>query len=187
MTDNKLTAVETRHAVDAIIEKTEEFVQKKLVDEVLTVGNHADGPYLLLKLTAQTAGNVRVTSDACPERSRGEQRATVQRLLLANGGNKIGEKIASVGWDGSVYPDQFWRNYSLGNVKDKTFKEIWENPDEPVLGKLRKKSEFADKRCLTCKWFDLCKGNFRFLGAESDTKYWLNEPACYLTDEEITE
>lgn len=177
MTDNKLTAVETRHAVDKIIEKTKEFVQKKLVDEVLTVGNHADGPYLLLKLTAQTAGNVRVTSD--------ERRATAQRLLLANGGNKIGEKIASVGWDGSVYPDQFWWNYPVGNVKDKTFKEIWENSNEPVLGKLRKKSEFADKRCLRCKWFDLCKGNFRFLGAESDTKYWLNEPACYLTDEEI--
>ena len=179
MTDNKLTAVETRRTVDAIIEKTREFVQKKLVDEVLTVGNHADGPYLLLKLTAQTAGNVRVTSD--------ERRATAQQLLLANGGNKIGEKIASVGWDGSVYPDQFWRNYSLGNVKNQTFKEIWENPDEPVLNKLRKKSEFADKRCLRCKWFDLCKGNFRFLGAESDAKYWLNEPPCYLADEEITE
>lgn len=174
-----LTPQQIRQAVDTIIEKTKEFVQKKLVDEVLTVGNHADGPYLLLKLTAQTAGNVRVTSD--------ERRATAQRLLLANGGNKIGEKIASVGWDGSVYPDQFWWNYPVGNVKDKTFKEIWENSNEPVLNKLRKKDEFADKRCLTCKWFDLCKGNFRFLGAESDTKYWLNEPACYLTDEEITE
>jgi radical SAM protein with 4Fe4S-binding SPASM domain len=172
-----LTPQQTRQAVDAIIEKTKEFVQKKRVDEVLTVGNHADGPYLLLKLTAQTAGNVRVTSD--------ERRATAQRLLLANGGNKIGEKIASVGWDGSVYPDQFWWNYPVGNVKDKTFKEIWENSNEPVLGKLRKKSEFADKRCLTCKWFDLCKGNFRFLGTQSDAKYWLNEPACYLTDEEI--
>jgi hypothetical protein len=32
----------------------------------------------------------------------------------------------------------------------------------------------------------LCKGNFRFLGIEADDKYWLNEPACYLTDEEIT-
>jgi radical SAM protein with 4Fe4S-binding SPASM domain len=169
------TPQQTRQAVDKIIEKTKEFVQKKLVDEVLTVGNHADGPYLL----------IRVTSDACPERSRGERRATAKQLLLANGGNKIGEKIASVGWDGSVYPDQFWRNYSLGNVKDKTFRQIWNNPDEQVLNKLRNKSNFAYKRCLRCKWFDLCKGNFRFLGTQSDTKYWLNEPACYLTDEEI--
>jgi len=162
-----LNADQTRHAVDTIIEKTKEFVQKELVDEVLTVGNHTDGPYLL----------IRITSD--------EQRATAQRLLLTNGGNKIGEKIASVGWDGSVYPDQFWRNYSLGNVKNQTFKEIWNNPDEPVLKKLRNKSEFADKRCLRCKWFDLCKGNFRFLGSDPSEKNWLLEPSCYLADEEI--
>jgi radical SAM protein with 4Fe4S-binding SPASM domain len=162
-----LTPQQTRQAVDAIIEKTKEFVQKKLVDEVLTVGNHTDGPYLL----------IRITSD--------ERRATAKHLLLANGGNKIGEKIASVGWDGSVYPDQFWRNYSLGNVKNQTFKEIWENSDEPVLGKLRKKDEFADKRCLRCKWFDLCKGNFRFLGSDPSEKNWLLEPPCYLADEEI--
>jgi radical SAM protein with 4Fe4S-binding SPASM domain len=174
-----LTPQQTRLAVDTIIEKTNEFVQKKLVDEVLTVGNHADGPFLLLKLMAQTAGNVRVTSD--------ERRATAQRLLLANGGNKIGEKIASVTWDGSVHPDQFWRNYSLGNVKDKTFRQIWNNPDEPVLNKLRNKSKFADKRCLRCKWFDLCKGNFRFLGSDPAEKNWLLEPPCYLADDEITE
>jgi radical SAM protein with 4Fe4S-binding SPASM domain len=169
-----LTPQQTRQAVDTIIEKTEEFVQKKLVDEVLTVGNHADGPYLLLKLQQNSTSKdaARTTHNA-------------RRFLLANGGNNIGEKIASVGWDGSVYPDQFWRNYPVGNVKDKTFKEIWENPDEPVLNKLRNKSKFADKRCLTCKWFDLCKGNFRFLGSDADIKYWLNEPACYLTDEEI--
>ena len=162
-----LTPQQTRNAVDTIIEKTKEFVQKKLVDEVLTVGNHADGPYLL----------IRVTSD--------EQRATAKQLLLANGGNKTGEKIASVGWDGSVHPDQFWRNYSLGNVKNKTFKEIWDNPDEPVLNKLRNKSTFADKRCLRCKWFNLCKGNFRFLGSDPSEKNWLLEPPCYLTDAEI--
>ncbi|MFZ0034078.1 MAG: radical SAM protein, partial [Sedimentisphaerales bacterium] len=130
-----LTPQQTRQAVDAIIEKTGELVQKKLVDEVLTVGNHADGPYLLLKMTKE----------------KNHRFEKAGQLLLANGGNKIGEKIASVGWDGSVYPDQFWRNYSLGNVKNQTFKEIWNNPDEPVLNKLRNKSEFADKRCLRCK------------------------------------
>ncbi len=178
ITDNKnklnterytLNTVETRQAVDTIIEKTKEFVQKKLVDEVLTVGNHADGPYLLLKMTQE----------------QNQRYEKTRELLLANGGNKTGEKIASVSWNGNVYPDQFWWNYSLGNVKDKTFKEIWDNPTEPVLNKLRKKSEFADKRCLRCKWFDLCKGNFRFLGTKANDEYWLNEPPCYLADEEI--
>jgi radical SAM protein with 4Fe4S-binding SPASM domain len=166
-----LTPQQTRQAVDTIIEKTEEFVQKKLVDEVLTVGNHADGPYLLLKMAQ--------------EKNRLYEKA--RQLLLANGGNKIGEKIACVRWDGNAHPDQFWWNYSVGNVKDKTFKKIWGNSNEPVLNKLRKKSEFADKRCLRCKWFDLCKGNFRFLGSDPAEKNWLLEPPCYLADEEITE
>jgi radical SAM protein with 4Fe4S-binding SPASM domain len=166
-----LSPEQTRDVVDVIIEKTSRFVKRKLVDEVLTVGNHADGPYLLAKM----------------EKEKNENFHKAMEFLLTNGGNRIGEKIGCIGWDGSVHPDQFWRNYSLGNIKDKTFRQIWENSTEPVLNKLRNKSKFADKRCLKCRWFNLCKGNFRFLGDETDDKYWLNEPACYLTDEEITD
>jgi len=164
-----LSAEKTRQVLDVIIKKTADFARKALLDEVLTVDNHADGPYLLVKMAKEN----------------NQRYENARQLLLANGGNKIGQKIACVGWSGSVHPDQFWRNYSLGNVKDKTFKQIWENSKEPVLSKLRNKAQFADPRCRSCKWFDLCKGNFRFLGAETDAEYWLNEPACYLTDEEI--
>jgi radical SAM protein with 4Fe4S-binding SPASM domain len=167
--EEALTPTETRSAIDTIIEKTSDFVKKGLLDEVLTVGNHADGPYVLTRMIKE----------------KSKYYETAKQLLLVNGGNKIGEKIACVGWDGNIYPDQFWRNYSLGNVRDKTFRQIWQNSDEPVLHKLHNKHKFADGRCKKCKWFDLCKGNFRFLDAESDIKYWLNEPACYLTDDEI--
>ncbi len=168
--DNQiLTSEQTRQILDVIIEQTRDFVTKGFIDEALTVDNHADGPYLLTKMRK--------------ENNPGYEAA--RRLLLINGGNKVGEKIGCVSWDGNVYPDQFWRNYSLGNIKDKTFKQIWENPDEPMLNKLRNKLQFADKRCLRCRWFDLCKGNYRFLGNYADDEYWLNEPACYLTEEEI--
>jgi radical SAM protein with 4Fe4S-binding SPASM domain len=164
-----LNKQQTRAVLDVIIEKTDDFAGKGLIDEVLTVGNHADGPYLLVKMQKEKSGNFHRAG----------------KLLLANGGNRIGEKIGCVGWDGSIYPDQFWRNYSLGNIKDKTFRQIWEDTTDPVLNKLRNKKQFADARCLRCKWFDLCKGNFRFLSTEADDRYWLNEPACYLNDEEI--
>lgn len=169
LNDQSPTIEQIRTAVDKIIENTKQAVQKNSIDEVLTVGNHADGPYLLLKMIAEKK----------PLYEKAEQ------LLLTNGGNKTGEKIACVAWDGRIHPDQFWRNYSLGNVKNKSFKEIWNNPDEPVLKKLRNKDKFADKRCLTCKWFDLCKGNFRFLGSEPAEKNWLLEPPCYLANSEI--
>ena len=175
--DEQILAPEqARQSIDTIIDRTDDFAKKALIDEVLTVDNHADGPYLLLRMAKETKNSKLKTKDY----------GMARRLLLANGGNKIGEKIACVSWNGSVYPDQFWRNYSLGNVKNKTFRQIWEDSTEPVLNKLRNKTQFADKRCQRCKWFDLCKGNFRFLGSETEYEYWLNEPACYLTDEEIS-
>jgi radical SAM protein with 4Fe4S-binding SPASM domain len=163
-----VSVADTRKVMDVIFERTNDFVSKGLLDEVLTVGNHADGPYLLVKMQQQ-----------------GKDIDQQKQLLLSNGGNRIGEKISCVDWKGEVFADQFWRSYSLGNVTQKTFKEIWTNPDEPVLQKLRNKSKFADKRCLKCKWFDLCKGNYRFLGEDPDIKNWRLEPDCYLTDAEI--
>jgi len=162
-------AEQTRRVVDVIMERTQDFVAKALVDEVLTVDNHADGPYLLITMKRQN-----------DPRYEG-----AKNLLLTNGGNKVGEKIVCVGWDGNVYPDQFWRNYSLGNVNRSALKAIWQNAGDPVLNKLRNKSRFADARCLKCRWFTLCKGNYRFLRHSSGDEHWLNEPACYLIDEEI--
>ena len=164
-----VTSEQTRQVLDTILDRTDELVKKDLVDEVLTVGNHADGPYLLLRMQK--------------ERRPGLDEA--RRLLMARGGNKIGEKIASVGWDGCVYADQFWRNYSLGRVTDRPFKEIWSDTSNAVLLRLRSKSTFADPRCLKCKFFELCRGNYRFLDSDPADDNWVNEPACYLTDEEI--
>jgi len=163
-----LTAKRTRSCVETIIELSRLCAEKGLVDEVLTVGNCADGPFLLTKMTAEKHPN----------------RETARKLLLNNGGNKTGDKIACVGWNGDVYADQFWRNYCLGSVREKTFKQIWYGNSDEVLKKIRDKSHFADARCLKCRWFDLCKGNFRFLGADTGNRQWLNEPPCYLTDEE---
>ena len=160
---------QTRATIETIIDRTRELVDKALVDEVLTVGNHADGPFLLRRMQR--------------ENHPGFDEA--QRLLLSNGGNRVGEKISCTSWDGTVYADQFWRNYPLGNVTERPFAEIWNDQSDPVLHKLRHKDTFADPRCLKCKWFALCKGNFRFLGDDPSDAQWRNEPPCYLTDEEI--
>jgi len=160
---------QAREAMNAILDCTAHAVAGGQVDEVLTVGNHADGPYLLLRLQR--------------ENSDGFQDA--RKLLLAAGGNKTGEGIVAVASDGTVHPDQFWRNYSLGNIRDKNFREVWTDTKDPVLMRLRDKSHFAHPRCRNCRWFDVCKGNYRFLGEDPADVNWLLEPDCYLTDDEI--
>jgi radical SAM protein with 4Fe4S-binding SPASM domain len=164
-----LTVEQTRRTMDLIIEMTAKAVKDSVVDEVLTVGNHADGPYLLVQMAQKNDPNIDVA----------------KKLLLSNGGNKIGEKLFCVGWQGNLYPDQFFRNYSLGSVKHSSVKDIISRNDDPVLDKLTDKHHFAHPRCLTCKWFEYCKGNYRFLGKDPAPQNWQNEPPCYLTDEQI--
>jgi len=166
-----LTPQQSRQAVDMILAQTKESVSRGDVDEVLTVGNHCDGPYLLIKLAAED----------------GRSFEQAKALLQTNGGNRVGENIACVSWDGNVYADQFWRNYSLGNVKEQSFGQIWQNDTELVLARLRNKGLYAAERCRRCKWFDLCRGNFRFLDTRAENKHWLNEPPCYLSDEEMAD
>jgi radical SAM protein with 4Fe4S-binding SPASM domain len=175
------TAAQIRIALDEIISRTAESVYKGCAEEVLTVGNHADGPYLLGRMHR--------------ENHHGYEAA--KELLARNGGNRTGQNIAAVSWEGSVHPDQFWRNYTLGNVLEKPFGQIWDNESDPVLRILRNKDTYCAARCATCKWFYLCKGNFRCpSGGEGlrgqsppyesiDLPDWFNEPPCYLMDAEI--
>jgi radical SAM protein with 4Fe4S-binding SPASM domain len=169
LTDSVPAPQQIRQALDTIIACTAEQVKQGAIEEVLTVGNHADGPYLLLKMLAENH----------PHRS------AALDLLTCAGGNRIGQNIAAINWDGQVFCDQFWRNYSLGSILDHSFREIWENENDPVLQILRKKRVYKDPKCARCRWFDLCLGNFRSLSGRPDIADWQNEPLCYLTEDEI--
>jgi radical SAM protein with 4Fe4S-binding SPASM domain len=158
-----------RKGLDTIIDLTEKYVKAGKLEEVLTVGNHADGPYLLMRMEREEHRNL---SDA-------------RMLLERASGNRIGQNITSINWDGQVYPDQFWRNYSLGNILEKPFGEIWENESDPVMSILRSKTEYKDPKCGRCRWFELCRGNFRSLSGKAELSDWQNEPVCHLSEEEI--
>jgi Fe-coproporphyrin III synthase len=159
-----------RATVDLIINSAAAMHERGFPAEVLTVDNHADGVYLYLRL-----------------RREGSPRAAkVLELLKMNGGNSTGIGISSVSWDGSVYPDQFWRHYPVGNVRERPFGEIWSNPDEPLLSGLRNRKELLKGRCGTCVWQDICNGNFRVRAEAIHNDVWAPDPACYLTEEEIS-
>jgi 12,18-didecarboxysiroheme deacetylase len=159
----------TRSVVDLIINETQRLHAIGKPKEVLTVDNHADGPYLYLRLRKED-----------PQRAK-----KVLELLQWNEGNNSGRGIGCVGWDGEVYPDQFWRHCSLGNVQTRPFSKIWTDLSNPLLQRLKDKKKHVKGRCAACRWLDICSGNFRVRAEATTGDVWAPDPACYLTDEEI--
>lgn len=155
--------------MDLIIDRTADLHQRGLDKEVLTVDNHADGPYLYLRLLREN-----------PDRA-----AQVLDLLRMNEGNNSGRGIGCVSWDGEVYADQFWRHHSFGNVRRIPFSRIWTEPEDSLLAKLKEKKKWVTGRCAGCRWLDVCGGNFRVRAEAVTGDVWAPDPACYLTDEEI--
>ncbi len=160
---------QTRRVVDLIIDRTTELHAQGLPKEVLTVDNHADGPYLYLRMLRE--GNPRAQQ--------------VWELLQMNQGNSSGNGIGCVSWDGSVHPDQFWRHVSLGNVKERPFSQIWTDLSNPLLARLKDKRPHVTGRCATCRFLNVCGGNFRVRAEAATGDLWAPDPACYLSDEEI--
>ncbi len=160
---------QTRSVVDMICEYTLDLHRRGLPKEVLTVGNHADGIYLYLKLRQQD-----------PPRAD-----KVRELLRSNGGNNSGIRIGAVDDLGNVHPDQFWWHYSLGNVRQRKFGDIWMDTSEPLMQGLKNRKNLLKGRCSRCQYLDLCNGNLRVRAEAVFGDVWAEDPACYLNDEEI--
>jgi len=169
LVEEDLTHDETRKAVDLIMDLTKKLHDKGKEKEILTVDNHADGPYLYLRLLKED-----------PKRA-----AEVLELLKMNEGNNSGRGIGCISWDGEVYADQFWRHHSFGNVRKRPFSEIWTDTSEPLMKKLKEKKKYVKGRCAKCRWLDVCAGNFRVRAEAVTGDAFAPDPACYLTDEEI--
>lgn len=161
---------QTRDFIDALANKVQDFDNKGKNVEVLTVDNHTDAPYLYQKLLEKD-----------PKKAE-----EAMRLFKLNGGNSSGSGFGCVDFNGYVHADQFWQHYSLGNVLKQPFSEIWSNESEPLLHNLRNRKKILKGRCSTCKYLDICNGNFRVRAEASSKDIWAPDPACYLTDQEIS-
>jgi Fe-coproporphyrin III synthase len=169
--ESDLTLKKTRWAVDTICQRTKQLLQAGKNVEVLTVDNHVDGPFLLLKLRQEGSPDA----------------AAVEDLLRRNGGalSSSGIGIGNIDFIGNVHPDQFWMHYTLGNVLKRPFSEIWQDESEPLLAGLRKRAEKVHGRCRSCRFWDMCGGALRVRADLGCGDPWAPDPACYLTDEEI--
>jgi len=169
LVEQDLSHQESRSAVDLIIDRTADLHRRGKAKEVLTVDNHADGPYVYLRLLREGSNRA----------------ADVLQLLKMNEGNNSGRGIGCLSWDGSVHADQFWRHYSFGNVRARPFSEIWTDCSNLLMKQLKDKKLHVKGRCARCTWLDLCGGNFRVRAEAATGDLWAPDPACYLTDQEI--
>jgi radical SAM protein with 4Fe4S-binding SPASM domain len=168
-----LSPEETRSAVDLILARTRDFHRRGLPKEILTVDNHVDGVYLYLKLLQEE-----------PERA-----VEVHKLLAWNGGGlySSGVGIADIDFRGDVHADQFWMHHAFGNVRTRSFSEIWTDESDPLMAGLKDRRRVLKGRCRPdmCQWFDLCGGSLRVRADLVHGDPWAPDPGCYLTDEEI--
>lgn len=168
MAADDLTPGETREVIELLLRRTEEFHRSGIELEILTVDNHADGAYIYQKVLREQ-----------PERAQ-----EVYHLLLMHGGCSAGRKLANVDAKGDVHACQFWGNVSLGNVRERSFSQIWSDSHNQLLRDLRDMKGMLRGRCGRCRYVEVC-GGCRIRAEVIKGDMWDEDPACYLTDEEI--
>lgn len=155
-----------REIMEYVAQKTVELHEQGVEIEILTTDNHADGIYLYHQIKEKQ-----------PERAE-----EVLKLLKMHGGCSAGVKFGNVDPQGNVHPCQFWQDYTIGNVREKPFSELWNSEDE-LLVKLREKEKHVRGACGDCKYNDLC-GGCRIRARAAYGNMWAEDPACYLKPEE---
>ena len=159
----------TRDAMDMLIERAWNDVLAGRDTEYVTGNNDADGVYLLQWARA----------------NRPEQAAHLEEMLLRWGGNASGVNIANIDNLGNVHPDTFWWHYTLGNVRERTFSDIWNDTSDPVMAGLKVRPRAVKGRCGSCAYLDICGGNTRVRALQLTGDPWSEDPACYLNDDQI--
>jgi len=159
----------TRWAMDLLFERALADVQAGRNSEFVTGNNDADGVYLLHWV----------------EQHYPDQAAHIAARLRQWGGNSSGVNISNIDNQGNVHPDTMWWHYSLGNVKERPFSEIWQDTSDPIMAGLKQSPRPVTGRCGACAYLDICNGNTRVRALQLTNDPWSEDPACYLTDAEI--
>lgn len=162
------TKGEKREIIEFLVRKSIELHDKGVEVEILTTDNHADGVYIY-----------NYVKKHMPERAE-----EVLALLKMHGGCSAGTKFANVGPTGDVHACQFWGHKVLGNIRERAFSQIWRDAHDDFMNMLRNKAAHVKGRCAKCKYVSVC-GGCRIRAEAVTGDMWAEDPACYLTDEEI--
>lgn len=159
----------TRQALDLMFTTAWRDVVAGYEREYTTGNNDADGAYFLIWAAARFPD--------CIEHLRGKLRQW--------GGNASGINVANIDNLGNVHPDTMWWHHTIGNVRQRSFGEIWADTSDPLMAGLKVRPRAVGGRCAACTYLDVCGGNTRVRAQQISGDPWAEDPGCYLTDSEI--
>lgn len=162
----------TRWALDMLLEACVAGIASGKPREFVTGNNDADGVYLLQWARRRYPEKV-------------QKLVRLEQRLLQWGGNSSGVNVANIDNRGFVHPDTMWWKIRLGNVRERSFGEIWADTSHPLMAGLKQAPRPVTGRCAACQYLKLCNGNTRVRAWELTGDYWAADPACYLNDAEL--
>ena len=138
ISDRDVTAEQRRSVIRLLAEAAEELKGNNI--EILTTDSPMDGAFLMEILKDDP------------------RKEDVRKLLTNAGGCSTGIKVANINHRGDVHPCHFMPQMVVGNVRERSFQDIWiDHPSEELLALRNIKSSLTGA-CGKCEHLDLCGG-----------------------------
>jgi radical SAM protein with 4Fe4S-binding SPASM domain len=157
--DRDVTPEQRRSVIKLLAEAAVELKDREI--EILTTDSPMDGAYLLELLKDDP------------------QKEHVRQLLINAGGCSTGSKVANINHRGDVHPCHFMPQIVVGNVRERSFRDIWIDNPVPELQALREIKSRLKGACRDCEYLELCGGcrqkAFHFMGDMLE-----EDPTCIL-------
>jgi radical SAM protein with 4Fe4S-binding SPASM domain len=136
--DRDVTPEQRRSVIRLLAQAAEELKDENI--EILTTDSPMDGAFLMEILKDDP------------------RREDVRRLLSNAGGCSTGVKVANINHRGDVHPCHFMPQVIVGNVRERSFRDIWiDNPSQELLA-LRDAKSHLKGACGECDYLELCGG-----------------------------
>lgn len=139
ISDRDVTPEERRSVIKFLAEAAVELKDEEI--EILSTDSPMDGAYLLEMLKDDP-----------------EKRERVRKLLMNAGGCTAGIKVSNINHRGDVLPCHFMPEVVVGNVRERSFQDIWIDNPVPELEALRNIRSKLKGACGECEYLELCGG-----------------------------
>ena len=162
-----LSKNQCRELMEQVFDRAITLIEEDKPIGIVSGGNDADGAFLHLYA----------------KKRFGDSKADmILKLLEKRKGNSAGEKVINVDYKGNVHPDQFWQTSDCGNILNQSLADIFQSK---LLVDLKNRTAYLKGKCAACAYINICRGSHRERALIKYDDLWQEDPACYLTKEEV--